>query len=63
MKAKQPIKLKDAAQTKVIGGTHESKNGSVRDINASKTGHVTITGVQPNVQRFNTLAENVVIEK
>jgi ribosomal protein S4E len=63
MKTKQPRKLKDGAQCKVIGGTHEGKNGTVRDINTSKTGHVTITVVQPNGERFKTLAKNVVIEK
>lgn len=63
MKAKQPTTLKDGAQCKVIGGTHKGKNGTVKDINSSKTGHVTITVVQPNGERFKTLAKNVVIEK
>ena len=63
MKAKQPNKLKDGAQCKVIGGTHEGKKGTVKDINTSKTGHVTITVVQPNGERFKTLAKNVVIEQ
>jgi ribosomal protein S4E len=63
MKAKQPSKLKDGAQCKVVVGTHEGKNGTVRDVNTSKTGHVTITVVQPNGERFKTLAKNVVIEK
>ena len=63
MKAKQPDKLKDGAQCKVVGGTHEGKNGTVRDINTSKTGHVTITVVQPNGERFKTLAKNVLIER
>ena len=63
MKAKQPNKLKDGAQCKVVGGTHEGKSGIVRDINTSKTGHVTITVVQSNGERFKTLAKNVAIEK
>ena len=55
--------LKDGAKCKVIGGTHEGKGGTVRDIKTGKTGHVSITVVQPNGQRFKTLAKNVVIEK
>ena len=62
MKAKQPTKLKDGAQCKVVGGAHEGKGGIVRDINTSKTGHVTITVVQPNGERFKTLAKNVTLE-
>lgn len=62
MNAKQPGKLKDGAPCKVVGGTHEGKNGTVTDINTSKTGHVTITVVQPNGERFKTLAKHVVTE-
>ena len=62
MKAKQLHALKDGARCKVIGGTHEGKSGTVRDINTSKTGHVTITVVQSNGERFKTLARNVVVE-
>ena len=61
MKAKQSGKLRDGAQCKVIGGTHAGKSGIVRDINTSKTGHVTITVVQANGERFKTLAKNVAI--
>jgi ribosomal protein S4E len=60
MKTKQPPKLRDGAQCKVVGGTHDGKEGIVRDINTSKTGHVTITVVLPNGERFKTLAKNVV---
>ena len=63
MKAKQPGKLKDGARCKVVGGTHEGKYGTVSDVNTSKTGHVTITVVQPNGERFKSLAKKVVIEK
>ena len=63
MKAKQPNKLKDGALCKVVGGTHEGKHGTVKDINTSKTGHVTITVVQPNGERFKTLAKNVVVQR
>ncbi len=48
---------------KVVGGRHEGKYGTVSDVNTSKTGHVTITVIQPNGERFKTLAKNVVIEK
>ena len=63
MKAKQPNKIKDGAKCKVVVGTHEGKYGTVKDINTSKTGHVTITVVQPDGERFKTLAKNVVVEK
>ena len=52
MKAKQPLGLKDGAKCKVIGGTHEGKQGIVTDIKTSKTGHVTITVVQSDGERF-----------
>ncbi|MFA5938312.1 MAG: KOW motif-containing protein [Sinimarinibacterium sp.] len=54
-------KLKDGAQCTVVGGTHKGKTGTVRDINTSKTGQVTITVVQKNGDRFKTLAKNVVV--
>ncbi len=59
MKEKSPGKLADGASCKVVGGTHVGKSGVVRDINTSKTGHVTITVVQKNGERFKTLAKNV----
>jgi ribosomal protein S4E len=62
MKANASAELRDGAHCKVIGGTHAGKFGIVRDINTSKTGHVTITVVQPNGERFKTLAKNVVIQ-
>lgn len=46
----------------VVGGTHRGKSGTVRDINTSKTGHITITVVQANCERFKTLARNVVVQ-
>lgn len=51
--------LADGAFCKVVGGTHKGKSGTVRDINTSKTGHVTITVVQTSGVRFKTLARNV----
>lgn len=61
MKTKPPGKLTDGAPCQVIGGTHAGKSGIVRDIHTSKTGHITITVVQSNGERFKTLAKNVAI--
>jgi len=55
--------LKDGDICQVIGGTHKGKSGTVRDINTSKTGHVTITVVQGNGIRFKTLGRNVTVVK
>lgn len=57
--SKGQSKLKDGAKCRVIGGTHAGKSGVVKDINASKTGAITITVVQSNGDRFKTLAKNV----
>lgn len=63
MKKDTPPKgLKEGAHCKVIGGTHAGKTGEVRDINTSKTGHLTLTVVQANGERFKTLARNVEIK-
>ena len=59
MKTKTAAKLKDGDQCKVVGGTHIGKSGTVRDINTSKTGHITITVEQKNGVRFKTLGKNV----
>lgn len=61
MKTKPSTKLRDGAQCKVIGGANAGKSGVVKDINTSKTGHVTITVVQSNGERFKTLAKNVLM--
>ncbi|WP_284651263.1 KOW motif-containing protein [Flavobacterium terrisoli] len=53
--------LKDGDHCKVIGGTHIGKSGTVRDINTSKTGHITITVEQENGVRFKTLGKNVTV--
>jgi ribosomal protein S4E len=58
-----PEQLKDGDQCKVIGGTHAGKSGTVRDVNTSKTGHITITVVQKNGVRFKTLGKNVIVLK
>jgi ribosomal protein S4E len=59
MTAMKPKRLKDGARCKVVDGTHTGKSGMVKDIKTSKTGHVTITVVQANGERFKTLAKNV----
>jgi len=61
MKSNPNQKLKDGAKCKVLGGTHAGKLGIVKDIKTSKTGHVTITVLQANGERFKTLAKNVEI--
>lgn len=55
-------KLKDGDHCTVTGGTHAGKSGTVRDINTSKTGHITITVEQANGVRFKTLGRNVVVQ-
>ena len=55
------INLKDGDFCKVIAGTHIGKSGYVKDINTSKTGHITITVVQKNGVRFKTLGKNIEI--
>ena len=62
MKNTTPGILKDGDYCSVVGGTHAGKSGTVRDINTSKTGHVTITVVQANGERFKTLAKNVEVK-
>ncbi len=62
MKTKSPAKLKDGDQCTVVGGTHAGKSGTVRDVNMSKTGHITITVEQINGVRFKTLGKNVVVQ-
>jgi ribosomal protein S4E len=56
---KDGANLKDGSFCNVIAGTHKGKSGTVRDINTSKTGHVTITVVPKSGPRFKTLAKNV----
>jgi ribosomal protein S4E len=63
MKSARSAKVKDGDFCTVTGGTHVGKSGTVRDINTSKTGHITITVVQENGERFKTLAKNVRIGK
>lgn len=56
-------KVKDGDFCTVIGGSHEGKSGTVRDVNTSKTGHVTITVEQKSGERFKTLAKNVRVQR
>lgn len=55
--------LKDGDRCEVIAGTHKGKSGIARDLNVSKTGHLTITIVQGSGERFKTLGRNVVVKK
>jgi ribosomal protein S4E len=57
-----PSGLVDGAHCRVVAGTHAGKSGTVRDINTSKGGNVTITVVQAHGARFKTLARNVVVD-
>jgi ribosomal protein S4E len=61
MTEKKQVDIVDGAKCKVIGGVHAGKSGTIRDINTSKTGHVTVTVVQADGERFKTLAKNVVV--
>lgn len=63
MKEKAQADIVDGVKCKVIGGIHAGKSGTIRDIKTGKTGHVSITVVQPNGERFKTLARNVVVVK
>lgn len=57
------MKIKDGDRCEVIAGTHKGKSGTVRDINTSKGGNVTITVVRADGERFKTLAKNVRIRR
>ena len=63
MKSETKLNLKDGDFCKVMGGTHKGKSGTVRDINTSKTGHITVTIVQKNGDRFKTLGRNVEVQQ
>ena len=54
--------LKDGDRVFVTGGTQKGKSGIARDLNVSKTCHLTITVVQSSGDRFKTLARNVQVE-
>jgi ribosomal protein S4E len=58
MPTKAP-QLKDGVACTVIAGTHKGKSGTATDLNISAAGHLTITVVQPNGDRFKTLGKNV----
>lgn len=55
--------LKNGDKCRVIAGTHAGKTGTVRDLNVSKTGHITITVEQASGARFKTLGKNVEVLK
>ncbi len=62
MKKIQTKLLNDGDFCEVVRGTHAGKSGTVRDVKTSKTGHVTITVVQKDGERFKTLAANVIVK-
>ena len=62
MAAPKNPKLKDGDACVVIAGTHKGKSGTVRDLNVSKSGNLTITVVQANGERFKTLGRNVEVK-
>ncbi|MEO7794024.1 MAG: KOW motif-containing protein [Thermoanaerobaculia bacterium] len=62
--AEAPIsEVRNGDTCTVVQGTHKGKSGTVRDLNLSPTGHLTITVVQPEGERFKTLARNVVVSQ
>ncbi len=62
MKISGQPSVNDGERCSVIRGTHAGKSGIVGDIKTSKTGHVTVTIVQRNGDRFKTLARNVLVK-
>lgn len=58
---KENLNIKEGDFCKVIAGTHQGKMGTVRDLNISKTGHLTLTVLQEDGNRFKTLGRNVEI--
>lgn len=55
-------RIADGDRCEVVKGTHAGKSGTVRDINTSQGGNVTLTVVQDDGGRFKTLARNVVVK-
>ena len=55
-------RLVDGSKCSVVKGTHAGKSGVATDIKTGKTGHVSITVVQANGERFKTLARHVVVQ-
>lgn len=56
-------KISDGDQCSVVRGTHSGKSGTVRDVNTSKTGHLTVTVVQKGGDRFKTLGRNILVKR
>lgn len=55
--------VKDGDFCEVVAGTHAGKSGTAGDLKLSKSGHMTITIIQRDGERFKTLAKNVVVKK
>ncbi|MBK9928937.1 MAG: RNA-binding protein [Saprospiraceae bacterium] len=62
MKINETEKLNDGDPCIVIAGNHVGKSGILRDINESKTGHITITVEPKNGVQFKTLGKNVSVQ-
>jgi len=60
METKTAEKLKDRAHR--YNRKHKRKSGTVRDLHASKTGHITTTVEQKNGVRFKALARSVTVQ-
>ena len=63
MAFEEKLNLKNGNFCNVVGGTHKGKSGTVADLNTSKTGHISITVIQQNGDRFKTLGRNVEVQK
>lgn len=59
----EKLNLKNGDKCRVTNGTHKGKSGIVTDLKHSKTGHITITVVQENGDRFKTLGRSVAVVK
>ena len=62
MQSVAPVQIKAGDYCEVVSGTHAGKSGTVKDLKTSKTGHITITVVQQDGERFKTLAKNVLVK-
>jgi len=56
------VAIKDGDRCTVVAGTHKGKSGIACDLNVSRTGHLTVTIVQADGERFKTLGKNLVVQ-
>ena len=62
VKVMETPEVANGERCSVVRGTHAGKSGKISGLKTSKTGHVTITVVQANGERFKTLARNVLVK-